>query len=189
MIRVRTWLATLGVVGLVSLAVACGGGGGGGGGGDSNKVSESQAKDAAEKFLLSMFGIFTGDTKADQLLAQFAPECRDDANEDDIEAALTLISSFGGAFGELDDLEIEEFDIGDVTLQETENGTLVAPKNLDSIRVKVDGKFVKADEYLQSVGFDEFGADDPAEDPILMVRRDGKTVIADCSFLEDFSGI
>ena len=181
----RTWLATLTVAALIALAVACGGGGGGGG--DSNKVSESQAKDAAEKFLLSMFGIFTGDTKADQFIGQFAPECREGVDEEEVEAALTLISTFGGAFGELEDLDIEEFDIGEVTLQETEEGTLVAPKNLDSIRVKVDGKFVNADQYLQSVGFDEFGTDDPAEDPILMVRRDGKTYIGDCSFLEDFS--
>ena len=184
--RLRSSLFALGIAGLVVLGVACGGGGGGGG--DSNKVSESQAKDAAEKFLLSMFGIFTGDTKADEFLGQFAPECREGVNEDDIEEALTLISAFGGAFGELEDLEIEEFDIGEVTVRETEEGTLVAPKNLDSIRVKVDGKFVNADEYLQSVGFDEFGTDDPAEDPILMVRRDGKTYIGDCSFLEDFSG-
>src|SRR6187402_3168903 len=97
--QVRTWLATLTVVALVGLAVACGGGGGGG---DSNKVSESQAKDAAEKFLLSMFGIFTGDTKADQFIGQFAPECREGIDEEEIEQALTLISAFGGAFGELD---------------------------------------------------------------------------------------
>jgi hypothetical protein len=98
-----------------------------------------------------------------------------------------LISAFGSAFGELDNLDIEEFDIGEVTTQETEQGTLVAPKSLDTIRVKIDGKFVNADEYLQSVGFDAFGDDNPAEEPILMVRRDGKTLIGDCTYLEDFS--
>ena len=81
--RLRTLMATLAVAMLVGLAVACGGDDGGGG--DSNKVSESQAKDAAEKFLLSVFGIFTGETKADQFLNQFAPECRENVDEDEVE--------------------------------------------------------------------------------------------------------
>jgi hypothetical protein len=181
MARTRTWLATLGVAGLIALAVACGGGGGG----DSNKVSESQAEEMADKFLFNMIGILTGDTDADDFLGMFAPECREGVEENDIEQLIALVSLFGGE--ELKDIKIQEFDVGDVNVEETEEGTLVSPKNLDNVRVKVDGKFVNANDYLQTVGFEDFGSSDPAEEPILMVRRDGKTYIADCTFLEDFA--
>ena len=61
MARIGTWLAGLGVAGLLSLAVACGGGDDSGGGGGNN-LSESQAKQATNRFLATTFGLFTGDS-------------------------------------------------------------------------------------------------------------------------------
>jgi hypothetical protein len=183
MARGRTWLATLGVAGLVALAVACGGGGGG----DSTKVNQSQAASMADKFFFNLFGIFTGETEAKEFIEMFTPECREGVDEEEVEEALAFISGFGGAFGDFDDINISEFDVGEVTLEETDEGTLVAPKSLQAIRAKVDGKFVNADQYLQGVGFDAFGSEDPSGEQILMVRQDGKTYIADCSFLQEFT--
>jgi hypothetical protein len=183
MARLSTWLAGLGVAGLLALAVACGGDDDGGGGGGDN-ISESQAKQAADRFLLTTFGLFTGDATPKAFIEQFAPECREGVKESDIATAMLFIQAFAPA---LADLKIEEFDVGEVKVEQTTEGYLVSPTSADNIRVKVDGKFVNANTFFQDNGFDDFGEDDPTEEPILLVRRDGKTYIGDCEGLGDFS--
>jgi hypothetical protein len=179
--RIRTWLATLGIAGLVALAVACGGDDDGG---DGDNLSQSQAKQAADRFLLTTFGLFTGDSTPKAFIEQFAPECRDGVKESDIATAMLFLQAFAP---ELEKLKIEEFDVGDVKVEQTTEGYLVSPTDATKIRVKVDGKFVNANTFFEENGFEDFASDDPTEDPILLVRRDGKTYIGDCDIAGDFS--
>jgi hypothetical protein len=184
MARFSTWLAGLGIAGLLALAVACGGDDDGGGGGGGNTLNESQAKQAADRFLLTTFGLFTGDSTPKAFIEQFAPECRDGIKESDLATAMLFIQAFAP---ELKDLKIEEFDVGEVKVEQTDEGYLVSPTDADKIRVKVDGKFVNANTFFQENGFEDLASDDPTEDPILLVRRDGKTYVGDCEALGDFS--
>ena len=181
MARIGTWLAGLGVAGLLSLAVACGGGDDSGGG---NSLSESQAKQATNRFLATTFGLFTGDSTPKAFIEQFAPECREGVQESDLATAMLFIQAFAP---ELADLKIEEFDVGEVKVEQTDEGYLVSPTDANKMRVKVDGKFVNANTFFRDNGFEDIGSEELAEDPILLVRRDGKTYIGDCEALGDFS--
>ncbi len=181
MIRTRTWLATIGVAGLMTLAVACGGDDNGGGGSGFN---ESQAKAATNNLMKTAFGLFTGDATAKQFIELFDPECREGVDEGEISTGLALIQAFAP---ELSKLDIEDFDVGDVKVEESGEGYRVTVANPDSMRVKVDGKFVDADEFFEDAGFGEITEGDPSEEPINFIRKDGKVYVTDCEALGDFS--
>jgi hypothetical protein len=178
------------LAGLALLLCACGGGSddGGGGGGGGGGLSEKRAGELAEQYVVNIFGILTGDVKPQALIDSFAPECREGVKASDIAAAVGLIALF---VPQLADVKIEDVDLGELTYEKTDEGILVLPKDPDGIKIKVKGKFVNANEFFSELGFDDTSSDSgplSAEDALLIVERDGKAYLGDCSELQDFGG-
>ncbi|HLF70562.1 MAG TPA: DUF4352 domain-containing protein [Dehalococcoidia bacterium] len=182
----RAWLIV--PILLVTLAFACGGGGGdkdsGSGGGTP---SESEAAKVVHDYVLATFGVFTGSKTASDLLNVYAPECREGVNEEDIAGISALIRLFAP---ELAKAKIEDVDFGKLEYEKTDEGILVKPADPEKLRVKVNGKFVDANEFFGSLGLEESdeGTDVTSGDPLLVVKRDGKAYIGDCSELQSFAG-
>ena len=172
---------------LALLLCACGGGSDGDSGGGGGGLSEKRAGELAEQYVLNVFGILTGDVKPQELIDSFAPECREGVKASDIAAAIGFISIF---VPQLADAKIEDVDLGKLKFEKTDEGILVTPEDPNAIRIKVDGKFVNADEFFSELGFDDSGDDSPADaaEALLIVERDGKAYLGECSELQDFSG-
>jgi hypothetical protein len=184
----RRLLATA-LAGLALLLCACSGGsddsGDGGGGGG---LSEKRAGELAEQYVLYAFGVLTGQVDAQKLIESFAPECREGVKASDIEAAVGFIALF---LPQLADAEIEDVDLGELTYEKTDEGILVLPKDPDAIKIKVKGKFVNANEFFSDLGLDESEEDSgplTADDALLIVERDGKAYLGDCTELQDLGG-
>ena len=177
------------LVGLALLLCACGGGSdNGGGGGGGGGLSEKRAGELAEQYVVNILGVLTGDVNAQKLIDSFAPECREGVKASDIAAAVGFIAIF---VPQLADVKIEDVDLGELTFEKTDEGILVLPKDPDGIKIKVKGKFVNANEFFSELGFDETESDSgplSAEDALLIVERDGKAYLGDCSELQDFGG-
>jgi hypothetical protein len=164
---------------LVLAAVACGGGS------DNTKpIGEDEAAEAVNAYLVTSFGLFTGQTTAKDFIAAYAPECRGEVSESDLATILLFIQALAP---ELAGTKIDAIDVGQVKVEKADGGYLVAPDDPGSMRVKVDGQFVNADEYFTSAGFQSDLSGDEV-DPILFVRRDGKIYAGDCQELQDFVG-
>jgi hypothetical protein len=167
---------------IVSLAAACGGGGSGGGGGGSD---EDQAGAAANRHIKTILGLFDGSTSGAELLNVFAPECRKDVKASDLDAMTRILRAFAP---DLSKNKIDQVDMGKLDFKTTSDGILVNARDSNSIRVKTNGKWLSADEYFQLVGLDSTEDSPVGGDPTLMVKRDGKWYIGDCTALQDFSG-
>jgi hypothetical protein len=163
------------------LAAACGGGGG-----DKSASSsdEEQAGATARQAVISLLGLFTGATSGKDMLGLFAPECRQGVKTSDIDAALVLIRAFVPT---LPKDKIEDVDLGDVSYNRTSEGIEVTPGDPNAIKIKVKGKWVAIDDYFNAAGFSSSEASTTADEPLLMVKRDGKWYIGDCSSLQDMS--
>ncbi len=169
-------------VATAAMLASCGGGGGGGGDGDLS--DEEAAGKAASNGAKVLLGALTGSTGGKEFLAVFAPECREGVSASDIDGVLALIKVFAP---QLASAKIDEVDFGGFSYEKTSEGIEVTPKDPDSARVKVKGKWQDADEYFSSLGGDAGGTSDIV-DSLLMVKRDGKWYIGDCSDLQDFKG-
>lgn len=166
--------------GLVLLAAACGGGGDK----DDGPITESEASAYVSRYFVTSLGLFTGGTDAQKFMELFAPECRQDVDP----AAFAFLTLFVQAMApELKDLRVDEADAGPLQLEHTEQGTLVSPRDPNALRVKVDGTFVSADEFFARSGFEATDDEELAE-PLLLVKRDGKVYLGDCSELEGLTG-
>jgi hypothetical protein len=177
----RASVLALGLLGALVFGLACGGDSGS----DSGAISEDEAKDFADKFFLTSIGLFTGQTDADAFVEMFDPECRDEVDTSGLAFVLLFIQGFAE---DLQDVEIEEVDVGDITVEETADGATIAPANPESLRVKVEGEFVSADEFFAQYGFEESEDDLTDPEPVSVVKRGGELYIADCSELEGFAG-
>jgi hypothetical protein len=165
--------------------LACGGDDDGGdsasGGGSENDVAAT-----ANRVVLTYIDVLAGKKKAQDLIDIYAPECRQGVDAQELDALLGVVKLFAP---ELSDLKIEAVDLGELNVQPTADGYLVAPVNPDAVRVRVDGRFVNADEYLAGFGFEREAAADLAPiESLEFVRRDGKLYVGDCSALQDISG-
>ena len=171
----------LGLLAVMALSIACGGDDKKA---DSDPISESEAAEASNEFLKTTLGLFTGTTKAQAFVDLFAEECREDADVATLELVLSFIQGFAP---ELQGLEIEAVDLGPLVLEQTAEGTLVTAQDPANLRVKVDGEFKPASDFFGDAGFEE--ADEEAlASSVLLVRRDGKILLGDCSDLEDVTG-
>jgi hypothetical protein len=182
--RTAGLLVSCGLAVCLAVSVACGGDndGNGGNGGDG-PITEAEATDAANEYFATALGLFTGSTEAQAFIDLFAPECREDVDA----AALGFVLLFMQAFApDLQGKEIEEVDVGALTLEHTDAGTLVSPADPDALRVKVEGQFVAANDFFAESGFEPTEDSEIAE-PVLLVRRDGKIYLGDCSELEGLS--
>ncbi len=170
---------------LTLLLSGCGGGSDGGGGGGGG-LSEKRAGELAKQYVLDTFGILTGDVNPQRLIDAFAPECREGVAASEIAAAVGFISIF---LPQLAEVKIEDVDLGKLTFEKTDEGILVRPEDANAVRIKVKGKFVNANEFFGDLGFDSV-EDTPAiaEDALLIVERDGKAYLGNCSELQDFGG-
>jgi len=178
------WFAALGLFAVVLFGAACGGSDGSSDKPDDAPITEAEATEAVNGFLASTFGLFTGATKAQEFIDLFAPECRAGADAESLAFVLLFIQAFAP---DLQGIEIEEVDAGALTLEQTSEGVLVSPQDPAALRVKVDGEFVPVDELFADAGFDAV-EDEGIVDSVLLVRRDGRIYIGDCSQLEDLSG-
>lgn len=168
------------IAGAVAAGVACGGGGGGDG-----PITESEASEATSRYMVTTLGLFTGTTEAQGFIDLFAPECREGVDP----AALAFVAVFIQAFApELRGIEIEDVDVGELRLEQVDEGTLVSPLDPEAIRVKVDGNFMPATEFFAVSGFEPSDDEDDLAEPVLLVRRNGDIYIGDCSELEGLSG-
>jgi hypothetical protein len=166
------------VVALIALAlIACGGKG-------SSGSDEEAAGAAATQYVKTFLGLLDGSAHGKDLLAAFAPECREGVNAGDIEGVMFLIRAFAPELGKT---KVEAVDLGELQYNRTAEGIEVTPKDTSAIRVKTNGKWIAADEFFKTGGLDN-SDEPPTNEALLMVKRDGKWYIGDCSQLQDFSG-
>lgn len=163
---------------LMLLVCACGGGSDGGGGG----LSEKRAGELAKQYILDAFGVLTGDVNAQRLIDAFAPECREGVKASDIAAIAEFVSVF---LPQLSEVEIEDVDLGKLRFEKTDEGIRVLPEDPNAIRVKIKGKFINANDFFSGLGMEESDSS-IAEDAILIVERDGKAYLGECSDLGEF---
>jgi hypothetical protein len=169
------------VTALTVLVAACGGGSDGGGG-----LSEKRAGEVAKQYVLNFFGLLTGEANAQEIIESFAPECRENVKASDIAAAAGFISLF---LPQLAEAEVEDVDLGKLSFETTDEGILVTPEDPTAIRLKVEGKFITADEFFSDLGLEN--EDDSLagpEEALLIVERDGKAYLGNCAELAEFSG-
>lgn len=169
-------------VALIALVASCGGSGKDD---STGSVSEKQASDVARQYFLTTFGVLSGKTSPQELINLYAPECRDNVDAKSIAGTLLLARAF---LPGLDEINVEDVDLGELKYETNDKGILVSPVDPSAARVKVDGKFVDIAEYFKSVGLpdDASSTTDSTNEPILIVKRDGKALIGDCTGLSDY---
>ncbi len=179
--RTSLLLASLAlVVGAIAFS-ACGGGGKS----ESKSDGGSGSPEAAAKtFILRTLGLFSGDTTPDQFLESFAPECREGVKASDLAGVVGLIRLFAP---QLADADIEDIDLGKVTTEKVSDGVRVHAEDPNSARVKSKGKWVPIDEFFTNLGFDSDDSPADTTDDLVVVNRDGKWYIGDCSTLREFA--
>jgi hypothetical protein len=181
---VTKWLAAPLVTPLIVLAMACGGGG----------SEEEEVTRTANEVLLTYFDVMTGKKNGQDLLNVYAPECRSGVNPADIDEVFSLVAMFAP---EMSKIDIEAVDMGKLEITKNGDEISVIPAEPDKIRVKVDGKFVNADEYFNSLSGTSTSpggatmtstmASVPDDTALTLVRQDGKLYVATCEELQDFS--
>lgn len=178
--RPRLLIAVLAALTLT--LAACGGGGGSGGGSDEDAVAK-----AANQHIEVFFGMLTGQSSGQDLLNVFAPECREGVKAADINAALGLIRLF---VPQLADAKIDDVDLGKLSIEKVAEGYEVTALNPAEARVKVKGKWLTFDTWAESLGMSDSdsSAAPGVDESLLIVKRDGKWLIGDCSELSDFGG-
>ena len=170
----------IGVIVFVTLGVACGGGGSK----QDGPITEDEAAQAMSHYLETTIGLFSGSAQPQTFIDLFAPECRENVDASSLALVVTLIQGFAPG---LKDVKLQGVDVGKVTLQKNEQGTLVSLQDPTALRVKVDGNFKPVDQFFADAGFEATGEGD-LEEPLLLVRRNGKVYLGDCSGLDDLSG-
>ena len=174
------FVALLCVIAILGSSCDDGGGGGGTGGGTDEEI----AGRTANQFFLSFFGMLTGSRGPDEFINLFEPACRDKASASELAGVLAFIRAF---VPDLAKVKIDDVDLGKLEIIRSGEAYLVRPVDPMAIRIKADGKWVDADEYLGSLGFSD-SEESPADtEQLAVVVRDGKGYISDCSGLEDFS--
>jgi hypothetical protein len=181
---------------LVSVAlifsVACGGddkkdGGILGGGGSSSGGGNTKDPVAfAQSALTTTFNVFGGSQDPQKMLDLYLPECRTGVKSSDVTAALTMIKLF---LPEISKLKVEDIDLASPKVAKNGNEYTLTITDKNKIRVKANGKFVNAEEYFKSIGFDD-PSDSPlsgVEEPLKLKEVDGKLFISDCSSLQDLA--
>jgi hypothetical protein len=179
------WLLVITAAPLLALAVACGGGDGK----PSNDVEL-----AANTVILTYFDILSGKKGGQALIDLYAPECRQSVRASDIDGVINLIAAFAP---ELTKLKIEAVDLGKLHIENVGDQIHVVPADTKAIKVKVDGKFVNADDYLNSItaatntqsgsSTTTMASSISEESSLTLVRRDGRLYVGDCSDLKEFS--
>jgi hypothetical protein len=176
----------------VFLAVACGGGdkndGGilGGGGSSSGGATSNDPNTFARQALVTFLGVFSGNTDAQKMLDLYLPSCRTNVKASDLTQVLTMVKAF---FPELSKVKVEDIDLGQTKVEKNGSEVKLTVQDPSKVRVKVDGKFISADEYAKRVGFDDI-SDSPlegVEEPLLLKEEGGRLYISECSDLEDLS--
>jgi hypothetical protein len=170
---------------LALAALACGGGSGGGANSGATNSDESAAAAAANQHLKTILGLFDGSTSGQELINIFAPECRGKATASDIETVGALIRAF---VPDLSKNKIAAVDLGKLTFDKTSDGITVTTTDSSAIKLKVKGKWVSTDDYLQTAGLSgDATASLGVDQGVLLVKRDGKWYLGDCSMLQDFA--
>ncbi len=173
----RTWPLAVAAVVLTAACINCGGSSE-----DSNLIGEGEAKEAVEMFMLASYGLLSGQTEPQAFLDLYAPDCREEIDEAGFATALLLVQAFAPDTVP----DIEEVDVGNISLEQLDDGALVTladPENPDAVRIKVDGEFVTLRELDTMLGFES--GDEDFSAPLLLVRRDGEIFLGDCSELNE----
>jgi hypothetical protein len=167
----------LGVTALLG-GLACGGDGE-----SEDRISQTEAEEAADRYFVTTLGLFTGSADAEGFIELFAPECRQGVDPSGLDFVVAFMQALAP---QIQGANIDEVDVGALRLEHTDEGTLISPEDPDALRLRVDGAFVSADDFFGQAGFVPTEGTDPAE-PLLLVRREGKVYFGDCSELEGLS--
>jgi hypothetical protein len=170
----RALLITLSLI--AAVAAACGGGGSGGG------SDEQQAGAAANRHIRTFLGLFDGTSTSQQLIDAFAPECRSGVKTTDIDKTAALLRTFAPQFAKY---RIEAIDLGPLSYEKTADGINVTATDGTKARIKTNGKWISVQDYVKLANLESGDLNITGGEPTLMVKRDGKWYIGDCSVLED----
>jgi hypothetical protein len=173
----RAGLVALVTAGALILS-ACGGGDGGG-------SEEDQVARAANQHVRTLLRVISGAASGRDVLNVYAPECREGVDASEIDAGLALIRLFAP---QLANAKIEEVDLGELKLEKVPDGYEVSPVDPAAMRIRADGKWQTVEEFFTGLGFDEDDGSPADIGTVLLVERDGKWYLGECSELQDFSG-
>lgn len=187
MTRIILAIATIALV----FSIACGGdkkdggllgGGGSAGGGSGTKDPVAFAQSS----LVTMFNMFGGSVDPQRYLDLYLPECRTGVKVSDVTQVLTMVKAF---FPEISKLKIDDIDLGNPKVERNGSDIKLTITDSSKLRVKVNGKFIQAEEYFKSIGFKD-PKESPLEvtdEPLLLKEQDGRLFIANCDDLQDLA--
>jgi hypothetical protein len=188
MTRIILALASIALV----FGVACGGSdkkdGGilGGGGSSSGGGSTKDPVAFAQTAVVTMFNVFGGSVDPQKMLDLYLPECRTGVKPSDITATLAMVKAF---FPDIAKLKIEDIDLAGPKVEKNGKDVKLTITDINKVRVKSNGKFINANEFMKSIGFTD-PSDSPLEgldEPLELREQDGKLYISNCDDLQDLS--
>jgi hypothetical protein len=186
MTRIILVLASIALV----FSVACGGDdkkdGGILGGGSNTNTSTKDPVAFAQAALTTTFNVFGGSVEPQKLLDLYLPECRTNLKPSDVTTALTMIKAF---FPDINKLKVEDIDLASPKVEKNGNEYKLTITDTNKIRIKSNGKFVNAVDFMKSIGFTDPSSSplEGVEEPLLLKEVDGKLYISDCAGIQDLA--
>src|SRR6185436_7925409 len=181
MTRIILALASIALV----FSFACGGDDKNGGilsgnqGGSSGGIDTKDPVKFAQGALTTTFNVFGGSADPQKMLDLYLPECRTGVKPGDITAALTMIKAF---FPDIAKLKVEDIDLGGPKVDKNGSDYKLTISDINKVRIKSNGKFVNANDFMKSIGFADPGSS-PLEglnDPLELREQDGRLFISNC---------
>ncbi len=188
MTRIILALASIALI----FSVACGGDDkkdGGILGGGSTSGSNTSTKDPvafAQAAVVTQFNVFGGSVEPQKLIDLYLPECTTGIKPSDITATLAMVKAF---FPDIGKLKIEDIDLANPKVEKNGNDVKLTISDVSKVRVKTNGKFVNATEFMKSIGFTD-PSDSPLEgfnEPLELREKDGRLYISNCNDLKDIA--
>jgi hypothetical protein len=187
MTRIILALASIALV----FSIACGGddkkdGGILGGGSSSGNTNTKDPVAFAQAAVVTQFNVFGGSVDPQKLLDLYLPECTKGIKTSDITQTLTMVKAF---FPDIAKLKVEDIDLAGPKVEKNGNDIKLTIGDINKVRVKSNGKFVNANEFMKSIGFTD-PKDSPLEgfnEPLELREQDGRLYISNCDDLKDIA--
>lgn len=187
MTRIILALASIALI----FSVACGGddkkdGGILGGGGSNSSTNSKDPVAFAQSAVVTQFNVFGGSVDPQKLLDLYLPECTKGIKTSDITQTLAMVKAF---FPDIAKLKIEDIDLAGPKVEKNGNDVKLTISDINKVRIKSNGKFVNAVEFMKSIGFTDPG-DSPLEgfnEPLELREQDGRLYISNCDDLKDIA--
>jgi hypothetical protein len=143
-------------------------------GGNESPLTEEQAKETSENFLLDFFQVIAGREELETLLNYYSPDCQSKFSSREILEAKDSIAGTRLRFPVLRDIHIDELALRDVHYEPSPDGILVFASGVD---VVADGERQDLRSYFLKIGLSEATEGSVIRDGLNIVKVRGKAYV------------